>query len=72
MITEILTTSPAYKTGVRLGDVMIQVNGEKVRYPEEVDFINWGLFIGDTMEMLVDRQGQEKRFRFEVVELDAS
>lgn len=69
LVTEILRTSAAYKQGLELGDVVISVNGEKVEHPLDIDFINWGLFIGDDVTLEVDRKGTKKVIRFKVEEV---
>jgi serine protease Do len=70
LITEILTRSPAYVSGVRVGDVIVEVNGQAVDRPVDVDFLNWGMFVGDRVELKVDRFGEEKVFGFEIVEVE--
>lgn len=69
LVTEIIRTSPAYQAGLRLGDVVIKVNGEAVSHPTDIDYINWGLFIGDEARMEIDRQGQSQIVRFMIEEV---
>ncbi len=71
LVTEIMTTCPAYEAGLRLGDVITEVNGETVTAPMEVDFIAWDLFVGDRVQLRVDRQGKQVDVRFRVQELNA-
>ncbi|HEO70717.1 MAG TPA: trypsin-like serine protease [Candidatus Hydrogenedentes bacterium] len=69
LVVEILKRSPAYEAGLRLGDVITTVNGEPVGDPSEIDFVVWGLFVGDTLSLEVDRQGQRHVFSFKLAEL---
>ncbi len=69
LVTEILRTSPAYHAGLELGDVIIAANGEKVEHPLDVDFVNWGLFVGDKAVLEIDRKGTPKRIEFLVEEI---
>lgn len=69
VVTEILTTSPAYQAGLRLGDVITEVNGEPVTTPTEVDFIAWDLFVGDPVRLRVNRRGEWLETAFLVEEL---
>ncbi|MBI2425111.1 MAG: trypsin-like peptidase domain-containing protein [Candidatus Hydrogenedentes bacterium] len=69
LVTEILRTSPAYDAGLQLGDVILEINGKQVTHPREIDFINWDLFIGDPVKLVVDRQGQQVALRFKIAEI---
>ena len=69
VVTEIYRTSPAFKAGLELGDVILKMNGTPVEHPSEMDFVNWDLFIGDEVRLEVDRLGEPKSFQFKVVEL---
>jgi serine protease Do len=60
---------PAWAAGLRPGDVIVAMNGAEVRHPIEVDFINWELFIGDTVKLTASRQGQEQQLTFRVREI---
>lgn len=72
IVTEILRTCPAYRQGLALGDVVVAVNGEKVEQPLDIDFINWGLFIGDDVTLDIDRSGVAQQIHFQVEEVSAS
>jgi len=69
VVTEILKISPAYIAGLQLGDVIEEVNGYPVQYPQDIDFINWDLFCGDSVRLSIDRQGIKKEVRFSVSEI---
>ncbi len=72
LVTEIHRSSPAYQAGLELGDVIASVNGEKVEHPLDIDFINWGLFIGDQAVMEISRKGEKRRIEFKVAEVPQS
>ncbi len=69
LVTEIHQSSPAYKAGLEPGDVIVAVNDEPVEHPLDIDYINWGLFIGDRVTLDIDRQGQQFRISFHVEEV---
>ena len=69
LVTEIHRQSPAYAAGLELGDVILTVNGEKVEHPLDIDFINWGLFIGDQVTLDINRKGRAKQIKFVVAEV---
>ena len=71
LVTEIMRDCPAYMAGLRLGDVIVSVNGERTAYPQEIDFVNWALFVGDPVRMEVDRQGKRLTLEFQVEEINA-
>jgi serine protease Do len=70
VIVEILKESPAYKAGLRLGDVVVSINGTPVHTASDIDFVMWGQFVGDTVEILVDRRSKRIPLRFVVEELN--
>jgi serine protease Do len=69
LVTEIVRSSPAYQAGLQLGDVITEVNGQQVSHPTDIDFINWGLFVGDSVRMTVNRRGEIKNVAFTVREI---
>lgn len=72
LVTEILRTSPAYKAGLDLGDVIVAINGQRVEHPLDIDFINWGMFVGDPVTLEFDRGGQQRRIQFSIEEVNRS
>ena len=71
LVTEIHTQSPAFAEGLRTGDVITKMNGEIVEHPTEIDFLNWDLFVGDEVVLLVDRQGALLKMTFTIKEIQA-
>ncbi len=68
-VTRILKQSPAYRAGLRPGDVIIEINKQPVADPLDVDFINWDLFIGDNVNMKFFRDGKIYTIEFKVEEI---
>lgn len=69
LVTEISRRSPASEAGLQPGDVIVEVNGVKVAHPTDIDFINWDLFIGDPVQMVVRRQDRQLTISFTVREV---
>jgi len=70
-ITRILKESPAYQSGLRPGDVVVEINKQPVEDPLDVDFINWDMFIGDPVEMKIFREGKTLTINFTVQEVNS-
>ena len=68
-VYEIRTDSPAYRAGLRRGDVITGLNGEPVEHPTDINFAFWGMFVGDEATIAVDRQGAKLEFTFRIQEL---
>lgn len=71
LVVNILRDSPAYEGGLRPGDVIVGMNGNPVVNATDIDFVTWGLFVGDEVTLTFDREGREKVITFEVVELNS-
>ena len=69
LVTELLRDSPAAKAGLDVGDVVLSLNGEPVAYPEDIDYLTWGLFIGDKVTLKTMRGDQSHTVNFGVAEL---
>lgn len=69
VVVEIQKDSPAYNAGLRAGDVIVRMNRIVVMDPSDIDFEVWSAFVGDTMEVEVERAGQRQTVKFEVKEL---
>jgi serine protease Do len=65
-----LTSSPAYSAGLRPGDVIVSVNGQSIDSSVDIDFVFWNLFVGDMVNVEVDRSGARKALSFEIKELN--
>ena len=52
--------SAAEKAGLKIGDVIIEANGTKIKTMEELTNIKNALKIGDKMTLKINRDGKEK------------
>ena len=62
LVRELEIDSPAYKSGLKPGDVIVQVNGAKVRSTYEANRVIFGSHIGDKLEFKVNRNGEHEEF----------
>jgi len=62
LITYVDEGSPAEEVGIRVGDVIIAVNGEHAGDIEEARRALFGVQVGDTLVLDVIRQGESHRF----------
>jgi len=69
LVTELLRDCPAIEAGLSLGDVIVEMNGEVVGHPVDVDLVTWGLFVDDSVTLTVDRRGERRQVVFKVKEL---
>jgi serine protease Do len=70
VVRNILRNAPAYEAGLRPGDVVTSINGQRVATASDIDFAIWDLFVGDTVMLHVDRQGQLAEVNFAIAELN--
>ena len=61
--------SPGAQAGIRQGDVIIEVNGSKVGTPEQTVRSVFGLRVGDTIEMIINRGGKLQTVKVRLAEL---
>lgn len=69
LVRNILQGCPAYVAGLRPGDVIVEINGQPIETATEIDFAFWGMFVGDTVTLTIDRQGTRRNIRFVIEEL---
>lgn len=62
LITALHPASPLKKAGVKVGDVVLTLNGRDIRDPGEMKFRMATVPIGQKAEIVVARQGSNKRF----------
>jgi predicted metalloprotease with PDZ domain len=61
-ITEISATPPATDSGLKPGDILLQVGKVKVREPEDVLDASFFLTAGDVVPITVAREGEKITF----------
>ena len=69
-MVNILRDCPAYRAGLRPGDVIVSIAGQPVRRSIDIDFAIWDHFVGDAISIEADRRGERKTFTFVLEELD--
>ena len=71
LITEVMKDTPAEKAGLKVGDVIVQVDKERVQSPSEVSSIIRDKQKGDRVDLVVMRDKAEKTITLEVDEIDS-
>ncbi|GMU93290.1 MAG: hypothetical protein AMXMBFR4_23480 [Candidatus Hydrogenedentota bacterium] len=69
LVVNILQGVPAFDAGLRPGDVIVGINGERVDTASDIDFALWDLFEGDRVTLRINRQGKESDVTFPIREL---
>lgn len=64
--------SPAEMAGIEVGDVILSVNGEHAAGIEEARRSLFGVQVGDVLDLVVVRDGEELRFSLVMTELENS
>jgi S1-C subfamily serine protease len=62
---------PAYRAGVRRGDLITAINGKRVSFRDDLDVLEFttGLRVGSTVTFHIVREGKERDLRVRVGEL---
>ena len=68
LVTSVEPGSPADKAGLKAGDVIVEIDGEEVETPDDVQEILDDLEPGDTVTVTVIRNGRRKTFEVELSE----
>ena len=61
-MTEIIKDTPAFGSGVKTGDILLQVGNTKVHEPEDVIDASFFITAGDTVPIVVARGGEKLTF----------
>jgi serine protease Do len=72
LVTEVLKDSPAEEAGLKAGDVIISIDGEKVADADDVQELIEDYEPGDKVKIVVVRNRKEKSFSVEVGETEDS
>jgi len=70
IVVRILPNAPAYKAGLRPGDVITAFNGRRITRAVDIDFAVWDLFVGDKVTLEIDRRGKARTLTFRIEEID--
>jgi len=64
-MTNILPNTPAADSGVKTGDILLQVGNKQIRQPEDVLDASFFISAGDTVPVTVIRNGQKLTFNIQ-------
>ena len=67
-IAHINKDSPAYSSGIKIGDIIIEADGKQVKTMDELTEIKNTHKIGDEMTLKINRDGEEKTITLELTE----
>jgi len=68
IVTDIVRGSPADKAGLKIGDVIVRVNGKKVKGRKEIQNAFLGARVGDVYRLDIIRGGQEMVIKLTLAE----
>ena len=68
LIRSVRPNTAAEKAGVEPGDIVLKVNGKKVRTPAELSSLIGSKNPGDAVKLLINRDGKEKTIKVELGE----
>ncbi|GIX44116.1 MAG: MucD protein [Candidatus Sumerlaea sp.] len=68
VVSEIQRNGPAYRGGLRVGDIIVEVDGQPVRSADDLSLYLSSLQVGSTVTCIVDRGGQKLRVTFTIEE----
>jgi serine protease Do len=69
IVVDVTPNSPAEKGGIRSSDIIIEFNGKEVNNSDQLKFLVADVIPGQTIDVLVNRDGKEKTLRVKVGEL---
>jgi S1-C subfamily serine protease len=68
VVAEIQRNGPAYKAGLRVGDIITAVNGHEVRTTDDIFANIWAQPVGTAIQCDVDRAGRKLSIEFKIAE----
>jgi serine protease Do len=68
VVSEIQRNGPAYKAGLRVGDIITAVNGHEVRTTDDIFANIWAQPVGTAIQCDVDRAGRKLSIEFKIAE----
>jgi serine protease Do len=72
LVSQVTADSPAEKAGIKVGDVVIKFNGQRVEDSRQLRNAVAGTNPGAKVEVVVIRKGKERTLKAELVELSGS
>ena len=67
-ITDVAADSHAYQQGIEAGDILISINGQRITTQEELNNLIYTMNIGDDLEAIIYRGGNQYRVRLTLTE----
>ena len=67
-ITSVHSESHAYQQGIEPGDILISLDGQRISSQQELEQMVYALNIGDTVEAVVYREGNQYRIQLTLTE----
>ena len=68
VISDFSWDSPAPKSGLKTGDELVAVDGRDIRDPEGVKAVYFTAKAGDTVSVVIRRQGEQKEFSMQYID----
>jgi len=67
-VTAVDNDSHAFQLGIEVGDILISINGQRITSQTELDNLIYGMQIGDTVEAVIYRGGNQYRIQLTLTE----
>jgi serine protease Do len=58
VVVEVRRGTPAEKAGIEPGDIILEIDGEKIENSEDIEMAIYDGVVGQTMQVLIDRSGE--------------
>ena len=71
VVSILFPDTPAEKSGIKVGDVLLQLNGKEIYKPSDVLDVSYFSEVGKTIQVTVLRDGQPHTFEYTVTERPA-
>jgi len=68
VVSEMLRGGPADRAGLRIGDVILSVDGKQIKDAEDLKLSIWTRPVGTRFKLLVDREGRQLEIEYELQE----
>jgi len=68
IVTQVVPNSPAAKAGVKVGDIITEINGKKIIHNAQVRNTTGLLRIGEEVNLTILRNGKHRQFQMKIVD----
>ncbi|MCM1991040.1 trypsin-like peptidase domain-containing protein [Oceanirhabdus seepicola] len=69
-VNELNQFGPAEKSGMKIGDIIIEMDGTQIKSIEDIDSVKAKHKVGDVVEVIVDRDGERVSLKLKLGELN--